>query len=245
MVCPTGVTACLFDLDGVLTQTAKVHAAAWKQMFDDYLRQRADGPTKFVPFDPVRDYDEYVDGKPRYDGVRSFLASRGIELPEGDPSDPPAAETIHGLGNRKNEIVLRLIREHGVQPYEGSVRYVKAVRAAGLRRAVVSSSTNCRDVLAAAGIEDLFEEIVDGVVAEREQLKGKPAPDTFLAGARALGVEPAEAAVFEDALAGVEAGRAGRFGFVVGVDRVGQADALRAHGADVVVDDLAELLTTP
>jgi beta-phosphoglucomutase family hydrolase len=240
---PAPVSACLFDLDGVLTQTAKVHAAAWKQMFDGYMHRRAAGRGEaFVPFDPVRDYDQYVDGKPRYDGVRSFLASRGVELPEGGPGDPPGAETIHGLGDLKNEMVLKLIREHGVQPYEGSVRYVKAAQAAGLSRAVVSSSTNCRDVLAAAGIEDLFEEIIDGVVAEREQLKGKPAPDTFLAGARALGVEPARAAVFEDALAGVEAGRAGHFGFVVGVDRVGQAEALRAHGAGVVVGDLAELL---
>ncbi len=243
---PTGVTACLFDLDGVLTQTAKVHSAAWKQMFDDYLRERAQRRGEaFVPFDPIGEYDQYVDGKPRYDGVRAFLASRGVELPEGDPDDPPAAETIHGLGNRKNEIVLGLIREQGVQPYEGSVRYANAAQAAGLRRAVVSSSTNCREVLAAAGIEDLFEEIVDGVLTEHEQLRGKPAPDTYLAGAKALGVQPACAAVFEDALAGVEAGRAGRFGFVVGVDRVGQADALRAHGADVVVDDLANLLETP
>jgi beta-phosphoglucomutase family hydrolase len=242
---PTGVTACLFDLDGVLTQTAKVHSAAWKQMFDEYLRGRARRTDEaFVPFDPIREYDQYVDGKPRYDGVRALLASRGVKLPEGDPSDAPGTETIDGLGNRKNEIVLRLIREQGVQPYEGSVRYVKAAQAAGLRRAVVSSSTNCRDVLAAAGIHDLFEAIIDGVVAEREHLQGKPAPDTFLAGARALGVEPAEAVVFEDALAGVEAGRAGRFGFVVGVDRVGQAEALRAHGADLVVDDLAELLPT-
>jgi len=233
----------LFDLDGVLTQTAKVHAAAWQQMFDDYLRKRAqDRGEVFVPFDPIDDYDQYVDGRPRYDGVRSFLASRGIELAQGGPDDPPGSETIDGLGNRKNEIVMKLIREQGVQPYEGSVRYVNAVRAAGLRRAVVSSSTNCRDVLRAAGIEGLFEQIVDGVVAEREHLQGKPAPDTFLAGARALGVEPAQAVVFEDALAGVQAGRAGRFGFVVGVDRVGQADELRKHGADVVVKDLAELL---
>jgi beta-phosphoglucomutase family hydrolase len=237
------VTACLFDLDGVLTQTAKVHAAAWEQTFDDYLRRRASSSGEaFVPFDPVRDYDEYVDGKPRYDGVRSFLASRGIELPEGSANEKAGADTIHGLGNLKNEIVLKLIREHGVEPYEGSVRYVEAARAAGLRRAVVSSSTNCRDVLAAARIQDLFEQIVDGVVAEREHLHGKPAPDTFLAGARGLGVEPAQAAVFEDALAGVEAGRAGHFGYVVGVDRVGQADALRAHGADLVVADLADLL---
>ncbi len=240
---PAGVTACLFDLDGVLTQTAKVHSAAWKQMFDDYLRARARRSGEaFVPFDPIGDYDEYVDGKPRYDGVRAFLGSRGITLPEGGPGDAPEVETIDGLGNRKNEIVLRLIHEQGVQPYEGSVRYVEAVRAAGLGRAVVSSSTNCRDVLAAAGIRDLFEEIIDGVLAERQGLHGKPAPDTFLAGARSLGVKPAEAAVFEDALAGVEAGRAGRFGLVVGVDRVGQADALRSHGADIVVEDLANLL---
>jgi beta-phosphoglucomutase family hydrolase len=242
---PASVTACLFDLDGVLTQTAEVHAAAWKQTFDSYLRRRAGQRGEaFVPFDQHRDYDEYVDGKPRYDGVRSFLSSRGIELPEGGEGgspNQPGADTIHGLGDLKNEIVLKLIRQHGVQPYEGSVRYVQAVRAAKLRRAVISSSTNCRDVLAAAGIEGLFEEIVDGLVAEREHLRGKPAPDTFLAGARALGVEPAQAAVFEDALAGVEAGRAGRFGFVVGVDRVGQAAALRTHGADVVVADLAEL----
>jgi beta-phosphoglucomutase family hydrolase len=243
---PGGVRACLFDLDGVLTQTAKVHAAAWKQMFDDYLRRRAhDRGEQFVPFDPVRDYDQYVDGKPRYDGVRSFLISRGIELPQGTPDDPPDAETVDGLGNRKNEIVVDVIHHQGVEPYEGSVRYVDAARDAGLRRAVVSSSTNCRDVLIAAGIKDLFEELVDGHVAEREHLKGKPAPDTFLAGARAVGVGPSQAVVFEDALAGVEAGRAGNFGFVVGVDRVGQAEALRAHGADVVVQDLAELLKPP
>jgi beta-phosphoglucomutase family hydrolase len=240
---PDGVDACLFDLDGVLTQTAKVHAAAWKQMFDDYLRERAAASgQELVPFDPVGDYDEYVDGKPRYEGVRSFLSSRGIELPQGSRDDPPGAETIDGLGNRKNEIVLAMIREEGVDPYEGSVRYVRAAREAGLRRAVVSSSTNCKDVLEAAGIDDLLEERIDGVVAERDHLKGKPAPDTFLAGARALGIGAGQAAVFEDALAGVEAGRSGDFGFVVGVDRVGQGDALRAHGADTVVRDLAELL---
>jgi beta-phosphoglucomutase family hydrolase len=240
---PDGVTACLFDLDGVLTQTAKVHAKAWKQMFDSYLQERARARgEEFVPFDPVRDYDEYVDGKPRYEGVQSFLTARGIELPRGAASDPPDAETVDGLGNRKNEIVLKLIHDEGVQPYDGSVRYVHAVRDAGLRRAVVSSSTNCHDVLKAAGIDGLFDAVIDGVVAEREHLKGKPAPDTFLAGARAVGVEPRAAAVFEDALAGVEAGRAGRFGRVIGVNRTGQADALRQHGADAVVDDLAELL---
>jgi beta-phosphoglucomutase family hydrolase len=240
---PAAVRACLFDLDGVLTQTAKVHAAAWKEMFDDYLRRRsARTGEPFVPFDPVVDYDEYVDGKPRYDGVRSLLASRGIVLPEGEPNDPAGAETIAGLGNRKNDLVLTLLRRDGVEAYEGSVRYVRAVRAAGLHRAVVSSSANCREVLAAAKIEDLFEVRIDGIVAAREHLQGKPAPDTFLAAARKLGVTPSAAAVFEDALAGVEAGRAGRFAHVVGVDRTGQADALRAHGADRVVADLAELL---
>jgi beta-phosphoglucomutase family hydrolase len=233
----------LFDLDGVLTQTAKVHAAAWKQMFDEYLSGRAkQSGEEFVPFDEVRDYDEYVDGKPRYDGVRSFLESRGIDLPQGTPDDPPETETIDGLGNRKNAIVLKMIHEDGVEPYDGSVLYVKAARDAGLRRAVVSSSTNCRDVLTAAGILDLFEEIIDGHTAEREHLNGKPAPDTYLAGARAVDVGPDQAAVYEDALAGVESGRVGKFGFVVGVDRAGQADALKAHGADVVVKDLSELL---
>jgi HAD superfamily hydrolase (TIGR01509 family) len=220
-----------------------VHAAAWKQMFDDYLRARsARTGEPFVPFDAVVDYDEYVDGKPRYDGVRSFLASRRIALPEGDPNDPPGAETVMGLGNRKNDLVLELLRRQGVEAYDGSVAYVRAVRAAGLHTAVVSSSANCREVLAAARIEDLFEVRIDGIVAAREHLNGKPAPDTFLAAARALGVAASEAAVFEDALAGVEAGRAGAFGYVVGVDRVGQADALHRHGADRVVADLAELL---
>jgi beta-phosphoglucomutase family hydrolase len=243
---PASVVACLFDLGGVLTQTAGVHAASWQEMFDAYLRQRAvDQGQDFVPFDPVRDYHEYVDGKRRYDGVRSFLAPSGLALPQGTPDDPPGAETVGGLGNRKNEIVLKLIHDEGVQPYEGSVRYAQAAREAGLRRAVVSSSTNCRDVLIAAWIRELFEVIVDGQVAEREHLSGTPAPDTFLAGARELGVEPGDAAVFEDALAGVQAGRAGTFGFVVGIDRVGQGDALTAHGADLVVRDLAELLRAP
>ena len=240
---PAGVRACLFDLDGVLTQTAKLHAAAWKEAFDAFLATRAQGTgERFAPFDEVADYDEYVDGKPRYDGVRSFLAARGIELPEGEPSDRPETETVSGLGNRKNQLVLRLIHDQSVEAYEGSIRYVRAVRAAGLRRAVVSSSANTSDVLAAAAIRDLFDVQIDGLVAERRHLTGKPAPDTFLAAARELGVPPARAAVFEDALAGVAAGRAGRFGFVVGVDRVGQEDALHKHGADVVVADLADLL---
>ena len=240
---PDSVRACLFDLDGVLTRTATVHAAAWKEMFDAYLRERADRTgEEFLPFDPVADYARYVDGKPRYDGVRSFLTARSIELPEGESGDPPGTETVRGLGNRKNELVLRMIREGGVEVFEGSVRYVDAAREAGLRRAVVSSSANTRDVLVAAGIEGFFEARIDGVVAEQEGLKGKPAPDTFVAGAQALGVAPGEAAVFEDALAGVEAGRAGGFAYVIGVDRVGQADALREHGASIVVSDLSELL---
>jgi beta-phosphoglucomutase family hydrolase len=240
---PDGIRGCLFDLDGVLTKTAKVHDAAWKQMFDGYLSERAKRTGQpFVPFDPVKDYEEYVDGKPRADGTRSFLASRGIELPEGREDDPPEAETIEGLGNRKNKIVLEKIRTDGVEAYEGSVRYVRAVRDAGLRLAVVSSSANAHDVLVAAGIEDLFEARIDGLVAEREHLRGKPAPDSFLAGARALGLRPNASVVFEDAQAGVAAGRAGGFGFVVGVDRVGQAEALKEHGADIVVTDLAQLL---
>ncbi|MEE1664535.1 beta-phosphoglucomutase family hydrolase [Streptomyces sp. WAC07094] len=236
---PDGIQACLFDLDGVITKTAVVHAAAWKQTFDDFLNRR-DGDS-FRPFDEVADYDEYVDGRPRADGVRTFLESRDIHLPEGDSGDPPERETVQGLGNRKNELVLELIRTRGVDAYDGTIRYVEAVRAAGLRTAVVSSSTNCRDILRSIGAEQLFDVRIDGVVAAERQLPGKPHPDTFLAAARDLGVEAKAAAVFEDALAGMDAGRSGRFGYVVGVDRVGQAEALRAHGADVVVTDLAEL----
>ncbi|MFN8215035.1 MAG: beta-phosphoglucomutase family hydrolase [Solirubrobacterales bacterium] len=240
---PSQITACLFDLDGVLTETASVHAKAWKQTFDEFLRARAEREGgEFVPFDAGTDYNEYVDGKPRYDGVRSFLASREIELPEGDPADPPSAATVCGVGNRKNELVLKLLDEDGVEPYPGSVRFVEAARDAGLRRAVVSSSANCQAVLEAAGIDHLFEERIDGRVAAAEHLQGKPAPDTYLAGARAVGVAPAQAAVFEDATAGVAAGRAGGFGAVVGVDRVDHAAALREHGASVVVADLADLL---
>jgi beta-phosphoglucomutase family hydrolase len=240
---PEDIRACLFDLDGVLTQTAKVHAKAWKQMFDEYLQERAQRTGEpFREFALPEDYEQYVDGKPRRDGVSSFLESRGIHLPLGTPEDSHDAETIYGLGLRKNDLVTALIHDEGVEPYDGSVRFAQQAREQGLRTAVVSSSTNCRDVLVAAGIEDLFEARVDGQVAEREHLAGKPAPDTFLAGARVLNTEPAHAAVFEDALAGVEAGRAGNFGWVIGVDRTGHAAALREHGADVVVQDLAELL---
>ncbi|MFI8192590.1 HAD family hydrolase [Streptomyces sp. NPDC085946] len=236
---PEDIQACLFDLDGVVTRTAVVHAAAWKETFDAFLRAR-DGE-HYRPFDPAHDYDEYVDGRPRADGVRTFLASRGIELPEGGPGDPPDALTVHGLGNRKNELLLEKIRTDGVEAYDGTLRYLEAVRARGLRTAIVSSSANCRDVLRSIGAEHLFDVRIDGVVAAERGLPGKPHPDTFLAAARDLGVTPARAAVFEDALAGMDAGRAGRFGYVVGVDRVGQTDALYAHGADRVVKDLAEL----
>ncbi|RAO29814.1 Alpha,alpha-trehalase [Micromonospora saelicesensis] len=237
------MTACLFDLDGVLTQTARVHNAAWTQTFDEFLRQRATvSGEPFQPFDPGPDYNRYVDGRPRADGVRSFLASRGIVLPEGNPDDPPEAETVNGLGNRKNVLLLHRLRTDGVEVYPGSVRYLKAATAAGLRRAVVTASANGGEVVAVAGFEPLLEARVDGLVARAQGLRGKPHPDTFLAGARVLGVDPTQAAVFEDALSGVAAGRAGGFGYVVGVDRVGQADELLAHGADIVVTDLADLL---
>ncbi|MET9381729.1 beta-phosphoglucomutase family hydrolase [Streptomyces sp. NPDC002928] len=236
---PEEIQACLFDLDGVVTKTAVVHAAAWKETFDAFLRER-DGE-HFRPFDAVADYDEYVDGRPRADGVRTFLASRGIDLPEGAPDDPPDVGTVHGLGNRKNELLLEKIRTQGVEAYEGTLRYVDAVRARGLRTAIVSSSANTLDVLRSIGAEHLFDVRVDGVVAAERKLPGKPHPDTFLAAAHDLGVEPARAAVFEDALAGTDAGRAGHFGYVVGVDRAEHTDALYAHGADVVVKDLAEL----
>jgi beta-phosphoglucomutase family hydrolase len=240
---PEGVEACLFDLDGVLTRTATVHAAAWKEMFDRFLREWSQRhEVEQAAFDPGTDYDRFVDGKQRADGTRSFLASRGIELPEGSDDDPPGTWTVHGLGNSKNEIVLRRIREDGVEVYDSSVEYVRAVRAAGLRTAVVSSSANTADVLRVTGIGDLFDARIDGVVARERHLPGKPAPDTFLAGAAALDVPARRAAVFEDALAGVEAGHAGGFAVVVGVDRVGQADELLRRGADVVVADLADLL---
>jgi beta-phosphoglucomutase family hydrolase len=240
---PDGIQACLFDMDGVLTKTAAVHAAAWKSMFDDFLRQRAAATgTKFVPFDIHDDYDEYVDGKPREDGVRDFLASRDITLPEGSPSDPPAAQTVYGLGNRKNELLQQKIKEDGVQVYDGSVRYLEAVTRAGLHRAVVSSSANTQQILDVTGLAHFFEVRVDGVTVAERHLRGKPAPDTYLDAARQLGIEPAHAAVFEDALSGVAAGHAGHFGFVVGVDRVGQAQALAQHGADKVVEDLGDLL---
>ncbi|MEX1656646.1 beta-phosphoglucomutase family hydrolase [Streptomyces pseudovenezuelae] len=235
---PEEIKACLFDLDGVVTRTAVVHAAAWKEMFDAFLREREG--EHFRPFDD-HDYDEYVDGLPRADGVRTFLASRGIGLPDGKPDDPPGAETVHGLGNRKNALVLEKIRTDGVEAYDDTLTYIRAARAQGLRTAIVSSSANCRDVLRAIDAEDLFDVRIDGVVAAERKLPGKPHPDTFLAAAHDLGLDAPRSAVFEDALAGMDAGRAGGFGFVVGLDRVGQADALYEHGADIVVKGLAEL----
>ena len=227
---PDGVTALLFDLDGVLTDTASVHQKCWKDMFDGFLRER-DGDS-FQEF-TSRDYERYVDGKPRYDGVRSFLESRGIE---------PEEDLVKTLGDRKNDAVQRAIREQGVKVYDGSRRYLEAARDAGLRRAVVSSSANAAEVLEVTGLAPLIEARVDGVVAKERGLPGKPKPDTFVEGAKMLGAEPAQAAVFEDALAGVQAGRDGAFGAVIGVDRVGQADALAEHGATRVVQDLEELL---
>lgn len=234
---PAGIQACLFDLDGVLTQTATVHFAAWKQTFDAVLHDHGDEH----PF-TQHDYDEYVDGKPREDGVRDFLASRGIHPPPGATTDPPDAFTVFGIGNRKNELVLAKIKAGGVTVYDGSVHYLDAVVAAGLRRGVVSASKNTEDVLRVTGLRAKVEIVVDGNIVSDRKLRGKPAPDSYLEGAHELGVKPATAVVFEDALAGVAAGRAGGFGFVVGVNRTGQAAALREHGADVVVDDLAELL---
>jgi beta-phosphoglucomutase family hydrolase len=240
---PDGVTACLFDMDGVVTKTALVHSAAWKEMFDDFLRQHAkDTGTEFVPFDS-HDYDTYVDGKPRLDGTRSFLESRDIKLPEGSPDDPAGKATINGLSNKKNELVLAVLARDGVQVYDDTITYIHTVRAGGMATAIVSSSANTQQVLDSAGIADLFDVRVDGQIAKERGLRGKPAPDTFLAAAKELHVPASQAVVFEDAVAGVEAGHAGHFAFVVGVDRVGHAAELRQHGADVAVQDVASLLT--
>jgi beta-phosphoglucomutase family hydrolase len=235
--------AVLFDLDGVITNTAGIHAACWKQMFDEYLRRRAtERGEAFRPFDPIEDYRLHVDGKPRFDGVRDFLRSRKIHLPEGNLHDPPEKETVHGLGNRKNQLVTKAIHERGVEAYEGSVRFIRQLRRDGYKVAVVSSSENCKAILQAAKLTDLFELRVDGTVVEAEHLAGKPAPDTFLIAAKLLGVEPSRAIVVEDALSGVEAGAAGRFGLVIGVARKANPEELRRHGAHLVVRDLGELV---
>jgi HAD superfamily hydrolase (TIGR01509 family) len=229
-------------MDGVLTRTATVHEAAWKKMFNEFLGEwgrRAASPT--APFTDA-DYERFVDGRSRADGTRAFLASRGITLPEGTPGDPPGADTVEGLSNRKNEILLDVLATRGVDVFGDAVEYVRAVKAAGLLRAVVSASANAAQVLDAAHISDLFDQRVDGLVAAEKHLAGKPAPDMYVAGAGALGLGPNQAAVFEDALAGVEAGRAGHFALVVGVDRIGHGAELLAHGADLVVTDLRQLL---
>lgn len=235
--------AVLFDLDGVLTATARLHAACWKRMFDDYLTQQAAESGEPVrPFEIATDYRRYVDGKLRYDGVQAFLQSRNIQLPRGDPDDPPDRETVCGLGNRKNELIGELLDTDGVDVYETSIAWLRQLRRRGFSTAVVSASKNCRRVLAAAGIADLFDTRVDGEVAAELGLPGKPAPDTFLEGAKRLGVDPDRAVVVEDAVSGVQAGKAGHFGLVIGVDRAGNPDALREGGADLVVEDLGELI---
>jgi beta-phosphoglucomutase family hydrolase len=235
--------AVLLDLDGVITDTANVHAACWKQMFDEYLRKRATQRDEaFRPFDLTTDYLLYVDGKPRFDGVRAFLTSRGIQLPDGSPGDPPQVETVCGLGNRKNELVNRIIEDVGVEPYEGSVKLIHQLRDRGFKIAVVTSSQNCKAVLKAAKLDALFEVQVDGNVIHAQQLAGKPAPDTFLMAAGLLGVEPARTVVVEDAISGVEAGSNGKFGLVIGIARKGNPEELQRHGADVVVNDLGELV---
>jgi beta-phosphoglucomutase family hydrolase len=239
---PDGVAACLFDMDGVVTQTAVVHAAAWKEMFDEFLREHAKSTgTKFDPFDS-HEYDDYVDGKPRLEGTKSFLESRGIDLPEGSPDDAAGKQTLYGLSNRKNDLVLAKVAAGGVPVYDGTITYIRAVREKGIATAIVSSSANTKQALDSAGIAGLFDVRVDAQFAKEHGLRGKPAPDTFLAAAEALKVVAKHAVVFEDALAGVEAGHAGGFALVVGVDRVGQAQKLKEHGADVVVQDVAELL---
>lgn len=234
--------AVLFDLDGVLTKTAKLHGAAWKKMFDEFLRQwAAEHGEEFVPFDTVSDYKQYVDGKLRYDGVRGFLASRSIELPDGDPTDPPERETVCGLGNRKNAAVVELIQTQGVEVLPSTVEYARQLHEAGVKTAVVSASKNCEMVLKSAGIEHLFDLRIDGVAAGERKLKGKPAPDTFLEAARELGADPAKTVVIEDAVSGVQAGRAGGFGLVIGLGPAEHHEALRKNGADLVVEDLSEL----
>ncbi|HVC14152.1 MAG TPA: beta-phosphoglucomutase family hydrolase [Acidimicrobiales bacterium] len=240
---PEAISACLFDLDGVVTRTAGLHAAAWKEAFDEFLERRSRRTSEnFVPFDQVSDYDEYVDGRPRLDGARTFTRARGIELPVGTPEDPAECSTLYGIANHKNAVVLAMMKTRGVEVYPGSRRFLEVARRRALSTAVISSSANARAVLEAAGLEGFFDACVDGIVAMEAHLAGKPAPDTYLEAARRLHVAPRNAAVFEDALAGVEAGRAGGFGLVVGVDRTGQRAELAAHGADVVVDDVAELI---
>jgi beta-phosphoglucomutase family hydrolase len=238
--------AVLFDLDGVITDTASVHATCWKRMFDEYLRERASRSGEvFRPFDLASDYRLYVDGKPRFDGVRDFLASRGIRLPEGSPNDGPHAETVGGLGNRKNDLVNAVIEDRGVDAYEGTVELIHQLRRQGFRIAVVTSSQNCKVVLKAAKLDEAFDVLVDGDTIRRQHLAGKPAPDTFLMAAKLLGTEPNRTVVIEDSISGVQAGSNGRFGLVIGVARKGNVEELRNNGADLVVHDLGELVDSP
>lgn len=242
-VLPAEIRACLFDLDGVLTSTTKLHIGAWKQTFDDFLRQHAAATgVPFVPFDPASDYTQYVDGRPRADGVRTFLASRQLTLPEGDQDSAPGFDTVAGLGSLKNRLVVEHMETKGVEERPGARAYLEACAEQGLRRVVVSSSANARRALTLTGLDVLVEHVVDGIVARERELPGKPDPATFVYGAELVGCTPAESVVFEDAVAGVTAGRAGAFGYVVGIDDAGQPDALRAAGADIVVADLGELL---
>jgi beta-phosphoglucomutase family hydrolase len=235
--------AVLFDLDGVITDTAKLHAACWKKAFDAFLKKRAERTNEpFRPFSLPSDYEQYVDGKPRYDGVQSFLDSRGIQLPYGDPDDPPDKETVCGLGNLKDDLFEKDLKSEGVEVFQSTVAWIRHLRKQGIKTAVVSSSRHCWAVIEAAGIEDQFDARVDGNVRAELDLKGKPAPDTYLKAAEMLGVQPQRAVVVEDALSGVQAGRNGGFGLVIGVDREDDADALRENGADLVVTDLGELL---
>ena len=243
IITPQKFDAVLFDMDGVLTATAKIHAASWKKMFDDFLKKRsAETGEPFIPFDIGTDYKLYVDGKLRDVGVSSFLESRSIKLSFGDADDPPGRETVIGLGNRKNEMVSKIIETEGVDIFEGSIALVRHLRKKGIKTAVVSASKNCETVLKVTGITDLFDVMVDGNVAARLGLPGKPAPDTFLKAAQMLDTDPERAVVVEDAISGVQAGRAGEFGLVIGVDRHGEPDSLRNNGADIVVDDLDKLL---
>jgi HAD superfamily hydrolase (TIGR01509 family) len=250
-ITPECFEAVLFDLDGVLTATEKVHAACWKRMFDDYLRTRAGDAGRerlpgsadaFRPFDIETDYKMYVDGRPRYDGVETFLESRGMRLPHGDPDGPAGTSSVSALGNLKDEMVNAIFASEGVEIYDDAIAVVRYVLDNGMRTGVVSSSNSCAAVLRVAGIAGLFEVRIDGEVATERNLPGKPAPDTFLAAARELGVEPTRTAIVEDAIAGVQAGRDGGFGLVIGVDRKGDPDALRQHGAHVVVADLRKMI---
>jgi len=238
--------AVLFDMDGVVTDTASIHATCWKTMFDEFLQKRATrnaGP--FRGFDVATDYKLHVDGKPRYQGLRDFLKSRGIVLPEGTPQDPPSAETVCGLGNRKNELVNEHLASAGAEAYPGTVAFIMYLRRMGIKTAVVTSSQNCQEVLHAANVEDLFDARVDGDVLEGQHLAGKPAPDSFLKAAQMLGVTPKRAVVIEDAISGVKAGAQGGFGLVIGVARNRNAEELKAHGANIAVNDVAELLAPP